>query len=55
MKLTSKQRQNLKNALTATVAIAIMGLLFFVVAKYAPDEPFSDVGFVEEVSKMHNY
>ena len=55
MKLTSKQKQNLKNAITATVAIMITGLIFFVVAKYAPDEPFSDVGFVEDVSNMHRY
>ena len=55
MKRTSKQKQNLKNAITATVAIIITGLIFFVVAKYAPDEPFADVGFVEDVSKMNRY
>lgn len=53
MKRSSKQ--NLKNGIIATVAIAVTGLLFFVVAKFAPDDPFSDTGFVEEVSNMHRY
>ncbi len=55
MKRTSRQKQNLKNAITATVAIVITGLIFFVVAKFAPDEPFADSGFVEDVSNVNRY
>ncbi len=53
MKRSDKQK--LSNAITAVVAIAVIGLIFFFAAKYAPEDHFSDSAFVEDVSKMNRY
>lgn len=46
-------RKNLKTALSATIAILVTGLIFFMVAKFAPENPFVDSGFVQDVGSAN--
>lgn len=48
-------RKNLKTALSITIAVVVTGLLFFVVAKFAPQDPFVSTGFVQDVGNVNRY
>lgn len=48
-------RKNLKTALSITITLLVTGVIFFVVAKYAPENPFVDSGFVQDVGKVNRY
>jgi hypothetical protein len=46
-------RKNLSTAISIGIAILVTGLLFFLVAKFAPEDPFADTGFVRDVSSAN--
>lgn len=48
-------RKALKTALSISIAVLVTGLVFFLVAKYAPEDPFVDSGFVRDVGKQNRY
>jgi hypothetical protein len=51
--MKQKTRKNLKAALSVTIAIAVTGLIFFAVAKFAPQDPFVSSGFVQDVGSAN--
>lgn len=48
-------RKNLRTALSVTIAIVVTVLVFVAVARYAPQDPFVDSGFVKDVGTANRY
>ena len=48
-------RKNLKTALSIAIFLLVGGGIFFLVAKFAPEDPFVDSGFVQDVGKVNRY
>ena len=48
-------RKKMKTALSITITLLVTGVIFFVVAKYAPENPFVDSGFVQDVGSVNRH
>lgn len=55
LRMNRSTRKALKTALSISIAVLVTGLVFFLVAKYAPEDPFVDSGFVQDVGKQNQY
>jgi hypothetical protein len=53
MKRSSKEK--LKTGIAAAVGLGLIGLIILAAVLVAPDNPFEDNGFIDEVSNMHRY
>ena len=53
--MSKKTAKYLKNITSGAVILITLGSIAYLVAKYAPEDPFADSAFVRDVANIHRY
>lgn len=54
-RMKQRKKQKLIDIALAAAGIGLVALIFVLAIKFAPDDPFSDTEFVQDVGRRHAY